>query len=216
MSGMAPEKYEQFYTAFGPYFQSRYLRGLRQQGQNRRPAPLPDHPASEGKLISLADYVSRMKEDQKEIYYITGESLALLQNSPHLERLKERDVEVLLMTDPIDEWVVRDLRDYEKKTFKSAETGDLDLNVDDKMKEAYSALFDTVKSNLEEKVKEVKPSTHLKESAACLSGDEYGMSAYMEKILKAAGARNTGDQARPGNQYGPPPRRQDQEAVRSG
>jgi molecular chaperone HtpG len=102
--------------------------------------------------------------------------------------LKEKDLEVILMTDPIDEWVIRDLHEFEKKTFRSAEKGDLDLEkVDDTKKEQYSALFDFLKSRLDEKVKEVKPSTHLKDSVACLSGDEYGMSAYMEKILKASG-----------------------------
>ena len=90
---------------------------------------------------SLADYVNRMKPDQKEIYYITGDSLTALLNSPHLERLKEKDLEVILMTDPIDEWVIRDLHEFEKKTFKSAEKGDLDLEkVDDTKKEEYSPL----------------------------------------------------------------------------
>lgn len=184
---MEPEKYEQFYTAFGHIFKA----GISEDFDNREKiAALLRYKStrSEGKLISLSDYIGRMKEDQKEIYYITGESLSLLQNSPYLERLKEKEVEVLLMTDPIDEWVVRDLREYEKKTFKSAETGDLGLDkVDDEKKEAYSVLFDFIKTTLEEKVKKVKPSTHLKESAACLSGDEYGMSGYMEKILKASG-----------------------------
>ena len=92
------------------------------------------------------------------------------------------------MTDPIDEWVIRDLHEYEKKTFKSAEKGDLDLNkIDEKKKDSYNALFDYLKSSLEDKVKEVKPSTHLKDSVACLSGDQHDMSAFMEKILKASG-----------------------------
>jgi len=109
-------------------------------------------------------------------------------NSPHLERLKEKDLEVLLMTDPIDEWVIRDLHEFEKKPFKSAEKGDLELDaVDDKKKEEFSALFDFIKTSLDEQIKEVKPSTHLKDSVACLSGDAYDMSAYMEKILKASG-----------------------------
>ena len=92
------------------------------------------------------------------------------------------------MTDPIDEWVIRDLHEFEKKTFKSAEKGDLDLDKqDDKKKEQYSTLFEFLKSNLDEKVKDVKLSTHLKNSVACLSGGDYDMSAYMEKILKASG-----------------------------
>ena len=129
-----------------------------------------------------------MKAEQKEIYYLTGDNLSLLLNSPHLEQLKEKDYEVLLMTDPIDEWVIRDLREFDKKNFKSAEKGDLGLGeIDEKKKDVYTALFDFIKSSLEEKIKEVKPSTHLKESIACLSGDQYDMSAFMEKILKASG-----------------------------
>jgi molecular chaperone HtpG len=129
-----------------------------------------------------------MQTDQKDIYYITGDSLTALVNSPHLEALKEKDIEVLLMTDPVDEWVIRDLHEFEKKTFKSAEKGDLDLGkADDKKKEDYGSLFEFLKSSLSEQVKDVKLSTHLKNSAACLAGDAYDMSAYMEKILKAGG-----------------------------
>ncbi|MDQ5984587.1 MAG: Chaperone protein HtpG [Syntrophus sp. SKADARSKE-3] len=187
LSNLDAEKYEQFFTAFGPIFKA----GISQDFDNKEKiAALLRYKSthSEGKLISLADYVNRMKPDQADIYYITGESLSMLQNSPHLERLKDRDMEVLLMTDPIDEWVIRDLHEFEKKTFKSAETGDLGLDkIDEGKKETYSALFDFIKSTLDAQVKEVKPSTHLKDSVACLSGDQYGMSAYMEKILKAAG-----------------------------
>jgi molecular chaperone HtpG len=143
---------------------------------------------SEDKWVSLDDYVKRMKADQKEIYYITGDKLSSLINSPHLEKLKEKDFEVLLMTDPVDEWVVQSLTEYDGKPLKSAEKGDLDLDeVDDGKKEEYNALFGFIKGHLEEKIKEVKPSTRLKDSVACLSGDAWDMSAYMEKLLKASG-----------------------------
>jgi molecular chaperone HtpG len=187
LAGMEQEKYETFYAEFGHIFKA----GISQDFDNKDKIALllrykTTH--SEGKYSSLTDYVSRMQPEQKDIYYITGDSLTALLNSPHLERLKEKDLEVLLMTDPIDEWVIRDLQEFEKKTFKSAEKGDLDLDsVDDKKKEEYSALFDFIKTSLEEKIKEVKPSTHLKDSVACLSGNAYDMSAYMEKILKASG-----------------------------
>jgi molecular chaperone HtpG len=103
--------------------------------------------------------------------------------------LKEKEYEVLLMTDPMDEWVLRDLHEYEKKPFKSAEKGDLDLGkqVDDQKKDEYHALFEYIKTQLDAQVKEVKPSTHLTGSVACLSGDVNDMSAYLEKVLKAAG-----------------------------
>jgi molecular chaperone HtpG len=129
-----------------------------------------------------------MKADQKEIYFITGDKLSSLINSPHLEKLKAKDYEVLLMTDPVDEWVMQSLTEYDGKPMKSAEKGDLDLEkVDDDKKEAYNALFGFIKGHLEDKIKEVKPSSRLKDSVACLSGDTYDMSAYMERLLKASG-----------------------------
>jgi molecular chaperone HtpG len=143
---------------------------------------------SDGAYVSLKDYINRMKPDQEKIFYITGENLTSLQNSPHLEKLKGKDIEVLLMTDPIDEWVMRDLREFEKKTFVSAEKGDLDFEkVDDQEKEAFSPLFQHIQTLLQEKIKEVKPSTHLLDSMSCLSGAVTDMSAYLQKVLKATG-----------------------------
>ena len=187
LADMEQEKYETFYKEFAYIFKS----GISQDFDNKdKIAALLRYKTtkSDGKWVSLKDYVTRMQTDQKDIYYITGDSLTTLINSPHLEALKEKDIEVLLMTDPIDEWVIRDLHEFEKKAFKSAEKGDLDLDKpDDKKKEEYGTLFEFFKSNLSEKVKDVKLSTHLKNSVACLSGDANDMSGYMEKILKASG-----------------------------
>ena len=133
-----------------------------------------------------------MKPDQKDIYYITGENISALSNSPHLEKLKDKDYEILLMADPVDEWVVQSLNEYDGKSLKSAEKGDLDLDPDkedSKKKDEFTSLFSFIKSNLEDKVKEVKASTHLKDSVACLSGDTNDMSAYMDKIMKASGQK---------------------------
>ena len=131
-----------------------------------------------------------MKPDQKEIYYITGDNLSMLVNSPHLEALKAKDYEVLLMTDPVDEWVVQSLQEYDGKKLKSAEKGDLKLDdADAASSGAFNALFGRIKSHLETKVKEVKASSHLRESVACLSGDAHDMSAYMEKLLKSSGGQ---------------------------
>jgi molecular chaperone HtpG len=129
-----------------------------------------------------------MKPDQNDIYYMTGDSLTSIINSPHLEALKEKDFEVLLMTDPVDEFIIQSMPEFEKKKFKSAEKGDLDIEkVDDTKKAAYSSLFEKIKSLLDDQVKEVKPSSHLRDSVSCLSGDNYDVSAYMEKLLKASG-----------------------------
>ncbi len=186
---MDQEKYDRFYAEFGPVLKV----GIPTDYENKeRIAKLLRYRTTKSaeKYISLKEYVDRMKPDQEDIYYITGENLTALLNSPHLERLKDKDIEVVLMSDPVDEWVVQGLQKYEGKKLRSAEKGDLGLDsVDDETKSQYSALFDFIRTRLESKIKEVKPSTHLKHSVACLSGDSYDMSAYMEKILKATGQK---------------------------
>ncbi|MBT3310690.1 MAG: molecular chaperone HtpG [Desulfobacteraceae bacterium] len=187
LTKMDKEKYENFYTEFGQSLKA----GVPMDFENKdKLSHLLRYKTTktDGKLISLKEYVENMKPDQEDIYFITGENLNSLINSPHLEALKEKDYEVLLMTDPVDEWVAQSLTEYEGKKLKSAEKGDLELDkVDEKKKDSYSALFDFIKKQLEEEIKEVKPSSRLKDSVSCLSGDEYEMSAYMEKILKSSG-----------------------------
>ncbi len=187
LGSLEQEKYEQFYQEFGPILKV----GIQTDLPNKdKIAELLRYKTtkSNGKFISLKEYVANMKPEQKEIYYITGENLTILSNSPYLENLKDKDLEVLLMSDPVDEWVISELREYEKKPLKSAEKGDLGLEkTDDKKKDEYTALFEHIKKHLETMIREVKPSTHLKGSMACLAGEDYDMSAYMEKILKSTG-----------------------------
>jgi molecular chaperone HtpG len=130
-----------------------------------------------------------MQEGQEAIYYITGENMAALLNSPHLEKLKDKNYEILLMNDPVDEWVVQSLTEYDGKPLKSAEKGDLGLEdeVDKKAEDEYSALFGFIKSQMEDEIKEVKASHRLKDSVSCLAGEAHDMSGYMEKIMKATG-----------------------------
>jgi molecular chaperone HtpG len=144
---------------------------------------------SDGTWVSLKEYVERMPESQKEIYYLTGESPSTLLHSPHLERLKAKGYEVLLMTDPVDEWVVQSLTEYDGKSLKSAEKGDLAIDAEDSedKNEQYQDLIGYIRKTLQDQVKEVKPSSRLLDSVACLSGDTHDMSGYMEKILKSAG-----------------------------
>ncbi len=186
-SDMEKEKYDDFYKEFGQVIKS----GIHTDFENKdKISELIRFKTtkSDDKLVSLKEYVSKMQPDQKEIYYITGDSFSSILNSPHLEALKEKDYEVLLMTDPVDEWVVMSLTEYDGKKLKSAEKGDLDLDkVDEKKKNEFTSLFDHIKARLEKQIKEVKASTRLKGSVACLSGDNYDMSAYMEKILKSTG-----------------------------
>ncbi len=188
LGGLEKETYENFYTEFGRVIKI----GIHSDPENKdKIAALLRYQttASDGKLISLDTYVENMKPDQEEIYYITGDNISMLANSPHLEQLKEKGYEVLLMTDPVDEWVVRSLTEYSGKKLKSAETGTIETD-DEKKKEEktnYQPLFEFIKKALDGKVKDVKMSSRLKNSMACLSGEDTDISAYMEKILKATG-----------------------------
>jgi molecular chaperone HtpG len=189
LSAMSTEDYEKFYQEFGAVLKE----GIYTDTNKRdKIAALARYKTtrSEDKWVSLDEYVKQMQPDQKEIYYITGDNMSTLINSPHLEALKDKSYEVLLMTDPVDEWVVQSLTEYDGKPLKSAEKGDLALDkVDESRKEEFNALFGFIKGALQEKVKEVKASSRLKDSVACLSGEDYDMSAYMEKLLKAAGQK---------------------------
>ncbi|MBF0452101.1 MAG: molecular chaperone HtpG [Candidatus Magnetomorum sp.] len=187
LSKMDDEKYQKFYDNFGITLKE----GIHTDWENKD--KISDllrfkSSKSEDKMISLKEYVDQMPSDQKDIYYLTGEKISTLLNSPAIERLKEKNYEVLLMVDYVDEWVVQSLTEYQGKKLRSAEKGDLDIDkVDDEKKKEFSDLFTHIKSILENQVKDVKPSVRLKESVSCLAGDEYDMSSYMEKILKSAG-----------------------------
>ena len=187
LKNMEAEKYEKFWEEFGAVFKV----GVHTDFENKtKIAELLRYKTtkSDGKWKSLQDYVEGMPPEQKEIYYITGDSMSALLNSPLLEQLKTKDFEVLLMTDPIDEWVTQALTEYDGKNLKSAEKGDLDLDkVDEDTKGKYETLFKHIRAQLEDTIKDVRPSTRLTDSVACLSGDSYDMSGYMEKILKASG-----------------------------
>ncbi len=189
LKGLEDKEYEKFYEEFGAVLKV----GIHSDFENKNKiAELARFKTSksDGKWVSLKAYVDNMQPDQKEIYYITGDNMTALLNSPLLEQLKAKDYEVLLMSDPVDEWVVQSLTEYDGKSLKSAEKGDLALDkVDDDKKDKYDGLFKQLRLLLEENIKEVKPSTRLTDSVACLSGDSSDMSAYMEKILKASGQK---------------------------
>jgi molecular chaperone HtpG len=187
LKNMEQEKYEKFWEQFGAILKI----GVHTDLENKdKIAELLRYKTtkSNGKWKSLNEYIEGMQPDQKEIYYITGENLSALTNSPLLEQLKSKDFEVLLMTDPIDEWVTQSLVEYDGKKLKSAEKGDLDLEtVDPDKKDKYETLFKHIRVQLQDTIKEVRPSTRLTDSVACLSGNTYDMSGYMEKILKSTG-----------------------------
>lgn len=187
LKGLDEEKYRTFYAQFGAVLKE----GVYTDWENKdRIAELIQYRTtrSTDKARRLKDYVADMKPDQKYIYYITGDNLSALINSPHLEALKEKDYEVLLMTDPVDEWVTQSLSEYEGKKLKSAEKGDLELEGETKKETGdYASFFEYLKKTLEDRVREVRASSHLTGSLACLSGEDADMSAYMEKLLRASG-----------------------------
>ncbi len=187
LENMDEETYGKFYDEFGAVIKE----GAYNDWENKdRLTGLLRYKTtrSEDKWRSLEQYVADMQPDQEHIYYITGDTFSSIINSPHLEALKEKAYEVLLMTDPVDEFVVQTLTEFNGKKLKSAEKGDLDIETgDSEEKTGYTDLFESLKSHLEDRVKDVKASSHLKNSVSCLTGETYDMSAYMEKILKATG-----------------------------
>ncbi|MBP9722831.1 MAG: molecular chaperone HtpG [Gammaproteobacteria bacterium] len=145
---------------------------------------------------TLDEYISRMKPEQDKIYYITAETYAQAKNSPYLEKLKEKDIEVILLFDRIDEWLMSNLSSYEKKTLVAINKGDLDLgsleDKEDKAKQEqqqteYKDLLDRFKQCLGNKVKEVKVSSRLKDSPSCIVADKYDMGLQLQRLMKAAG-----------------------------
>jgi len=148
-------------------------------------------------LSSLKDYVSRMKEGQDKIYYITGESKRAVESSPFLEGLKKKGLEVIFMTEAIDEYMMQQLKEFEGKKFVSITKAGLELdNTEDekKAKEKLVAdnklLCEVIKETLGEKIEKVEVSTRVVNSPCCIVTGEYGWSAYMEKIMKAQALRN--------------------------
>ncbi|PLX83890.1 MAG: molecular chaperone HtpG, partial [Desulfuromonas sp.] len=142
-----------------------------------------------GKKITLAEYVGRMPEDQKEIYYITGADRAAAESSPYLEVFKEKDIEVLIMTDDFDDIIISGLGAYKEKEFQSAIKGDLDLGDEKKeeKKKEYGDLLELMKEELKDLVGEVRISGRLKDSAVCLVAGEHDLDPKMAKMFEAMG-----------------------------
>ena len=148
-----------------------------------------------GKYVSLKEYSERTVLDQKEIYYITGTSRSAVENSPHLEVFKKKEIEVLFMVEPVDEFILSGFGEYDKKSLKSIAQGDIDLGTeeenkiaDEQKKEAsgkYKKLIKKVQDSLKDEVKEVRLSDRLTESASCLVTDDGDMNPQMERIFAA-------------------------------
>ncbi|MCB1802537.1 MAG: molecular chaperone HtpG [Gammaproteobacteria bacterium] len=191
------EKYQAFWKQFGKVLKE----GPAEDFANREKIAALLRFAStksdgDAQTVSLDQYIERMAEKQEKIYYITADTLSAARNSPHLEVFKKKDIEVLLLTDRVDEWLVSHLNEFKGKPLQSVAKGALDLGeLEDesekekveKATEEHKHLIERVKSALGDAVKEVRVSSRLTESPACLVVDDYDMSQNLARVLKQLG-----------------------------
>jgi molecular chaperone HtpG len=193
------EKFATFWQEFGKVFKE----GIGEDFANREriakllrfSTTLTD---SETQDVSFADYVARMKEGQDKIYYVTADTFAAAKNSPHLEVFRKKGIEVLLLAERIDEWMVGNLHEFEGKQLQSVAKGELDLGKladaaekeeQEKASGAHKELVEKVQKALGERVKEVRVTLRLTESPACLVAGQHELGANLERLLKAAGQK---------------------------
>merc|ERR1711887_158750 len=191
------DSFKKFYEQFGKNLKL----GIHEDSTNRK--KLAGHlrfatSASGDEMCSLTDYVSRMKENQKDIFYITGESKEVVAASSFVERLKKRGLEVVYMTEPIDEYVVQQLKEFDGKNLVSVTKEGLELPEDEDEKEKreadlkkFEGLCKVMKDILDKKVERVVVSSRLVSSPCCIVTSQYGWTANMERIMKAQALRDT-------------------------
>ncbi|MER2514209.1 MAG: molecular chaperone HtpG, partial [Nitrosomonas ureae] len=193
------EKYKAFYREFGQVIKE----GVGEDFSNReRIAKLlrfvTTNSDSDEPAVSLETYLQRMKEGQEKIYYVTADNLKAAKNSPHLEVFRKKGIEVFLLSDRVDEWLVSNLTEFEGKPLQSVAKGGLDLGSledaaekEEREKEtnAFQELTEKMKETLSEQVKDVRVTFRLTESPACLVADTYDMGGNLERLLKSAGQK---------------------------
>ena len=191
------QQYAEFWKEFGQVLKE----GIGEDsGNQERIAKLArfasTHSDSAEQTVSLANYVSRMKEGQDKIYYVTGDSYTAAKNSPHLEIFRKKGVEVLLLSDRVDEWMLSFFPEFEGKSLVSVAKGGLDLGAladeaekkeQKETEEQYKDLIERMKKTLDSKVKDVRITFRLTDSPACLVADEHELSGNLLRMLKAAG-----------------------------
>ena len=191
-----PEDYAKFWTEFGrvlkegpgeDFANKDKIAGLLRFASTKADTDL--------QAVSFADYIGRMRPEQKAIYYITADSFAAAQHSPHLEIFRKKDIEVLLLSDKVDEWLLGNLAEFDGKKLQSIAKGDLDLGdletdtekeIHKKIEEEAKTLIERVKTTLGDAVKEVRVTHRLTDSAACLVAGQHDLSGNLARILKAA------------------------------
>ncbi|TNF69977.1 MAG: molecular chaperone HtpG [Gammaproteobacteria bacterium] len=191
------EQYEKFYAAFGQVLKEGVIED---QDNKEKIADLlrfaSTHNGTDAQDISLKEYIARMKPEQKDIYYVTGESYTAAKNNPQLEIFNKKGIEVLLLSDRVDEWLASHLTEFDGKALKSIAKGDLDLgeldNEDDKKeqekaKEDFESVIKQMKEVLGEKIEEVRISKRLTDSPSCLVIGDHGMSLHLQKVMAEAG-----------------------------
>lgn len=199
MAKNEPEKYTTFWKAFGQVLKE----GPAEDFANKEKIAgllrfASTHDASGDQTVSLAEYVSRMKEGQDKIYFLTGESYAQVKNSPHLEVFRKKGIEVLLLTDRIDEWLMSYLTDFDSKQMADVARGDLDLGkldseedkkAQEEVAKTKEALVERLKGALGDQVAEVRVSHRLTDSPAILAIGEQDLGLQMRQILEASGQK---------------------------
>ena len=189
MKNEDPKAYKEFYAEFGRVLKE----GVHHDFERRETIAdlllFESTQTKAGETTTLAEYVERMPEDQKEIYYITGGDRASAEASPYLEVFKEKGIEVLIMTDDFDDIIISGLGAYKEKQFQSAIKGDLDLGETDKeeQKKEFGDLLDMMKEELKDVVEDVRISGRLKKSAVCLVAGEHDLDPKMAKMFEAMG-----------------------------
>ena len=190
-----PEKYQKFWGEFGRVLKE----GPAEDFANREKIAkllrfATTHDDSEQQTVSLDDYIGRMAEGQDKVYYIAADSHAAAKSSPHLEIFRKKGIEVLLLSDRVDEWLTAHLTEYEGKKLQSVAKGELDLGDDEESekeleKKAKSAekLLKRMKKSLEDRVEDVRVTNRLTDSPACIVLNEQDMAMHMQRILKEAG-----------------------------
>lgn len=194
-----PDKYATFWKQFGAVLKE----GPGEDYSNReRIAKLlrfsSTHVEGEDQSISLEDYVSRMKPGQKEIYYAIAGSMSAARSSPHIEALRKKDIEVLLLSDRVDEWLVDHLREFDGKPWRNVARGELDLSelqsdeekaAQESLTQEHSTLVERIKKALAEQVKDVRVTTRLIDSPACLVLGDYELGGQMRRLMESAGQK---------------------------